>query len=65
MVSDIEKRIREAPSSEERGLLWNAPEEKDRGQKPSILARLSKFIKAGLLGRDHEDEDMISDLREF
>ena len=64
VVSNIEKRIPEAPSSEERGLFWSPPEEKDRGQKPSILARLSKFIKARLLGRDHEseDEDMISDL---
>ena len=64
VVRDIVKRIREAPSSEERGLLWRPPEEKDRGQEPSILARLSKFIKARLLGRDHESEDadMISDL---
>jgi hypothetical protein len=64
VVSDIENRVSEAPSSEERGLLWSPPEEKHRGQKPSILARLSKFIEARLLGRDHEskDEDMISDL---
>jgi len=64
VVSDIEKRIREALASVERGLFWSPPEEKDRGQKPSILARLSKFIKARLLGRDHEseDEDMISDI---
>ena len=54
VVSDIENRVREGPSSQERVVLWAPPEEKDRAQKPSILARLSKFIKARLLGRNHE-----------
>lgn len=64
MVTEIENGVREESSGGKGDLLWSPPDEKDRGQKPSIFARLSKFIRARLLGRDHgsEDEDMISDL---
>lgn len=64
MVTEIGNGRSEESSGEKGDLLLSPPDEKDRGQKSSIFARLSKFIRARLLGRDHwsEDEDMISDL---
>ena len=64
MVSELKTGVREESSGEEGDLVLNPPDDKDRAQKPLIFARLAKFIRARLLGRDHEsaDEDMISDL---
>jgi hypothetical protein len=65
VVTEIDNGGREDSSADRRYLLSSPPNEKDRGQKPSIFARLSKFIMARLLGRDHEskdEEDMVSDL---
>jgi Kinase/pyrophosphorylase len=65
VVTEIENGVREESSVEQADLLSSLPDrgEKERGQKPSIFARLSKFIMR-LLGRDHEseNEDMVSDL---
>jgi hypothetical protein len=64
VVTEFANGVREESSGEEGDLLSSLPDEKDRGDKPSIFARLSIFIRARLLGRDHEpeDEDMVSDL---